>query len=84
MERTLTDHGAQFAQAAPDLKFAAAVAGFGMILRDSRTRGAAIWAQCWNGRRNRRAATRRDIARGLSISCARRACSRCSPVPGRE
>lgn len=38
-ERTLTDSGAAFANAAPDLKFAAAVAEFGMILRDSPHKG---------------------------------------------
>lgn len=55
-ERTLTGHGAQFAQAAPDLKFAAAVAGFGMILRDSPHKGSGNlgavleWAQESKGR----------------------------------
>jgi Ca-activated chloride channel family protein len=51
MERSFTDNGSKFANAAPDLKFAAAVAGFGMLLRDSQykgkgTMGAVIeWAQ---------------------------------------
>jgi Ca-activated chloride channel family protein len=50
-ERSFTDNGSKFANAAPDLKFAAAVAEFGMILRDSQhkgkgTIGAVIeWAQ---------------------------------------
>ena len=35
IERSFVDNGAKFANAAPDLKFAAAVAEFGMILRDS-------------------------------------------------
>ncbi len=39
LERPLVDRGAQFANAAPDLKFAAAVAEFGMILRDSEFKG---------------------------------------------
>jgi Ca-activated chloride channel homolog len=39
MEQALVDKGAQFAQAGPDLKFAAAVAEFGMILRDSNYKG---------------------------------------------
>jgi Ca-activated chloride channel family protein len=39
MEQGLVDKGAQFAQASPDLKFAAAVAEFGMILRDSNYKG---------------------------------------------
>ena len=39
IERALTDAGAGFAQANPDLKFAAAVAEFGMILRDSAYKG---------------------------------------------
>ena len=44
-----------FAQAAPDLKFAAAVAEFGMILRDSEYKGTAslgavtAWAQQGKG-----------------------------------
>ena len=51
IERSFTDNGSKFANAAPDLKFAAAVAEFGMILRDSQykgkgTMGAVIeWAQ---------------------------------------
>jgi Ca-activated chloride channel homolog len=50
-ERSFTDNGAKFENAAPDLKFAAAVAEFGMLLRDSQykgrgTFGAVIeWAQ---------------------------------------
>jgi Ca-activated chloride channel family protein len=50
-ERALVDNGANFANAAPDLKFAAAVAEFGMLLRDSEHKGngtlAAVleWAQ---------------------------------------
>jgi Ca-activated chloride channel family protein len=50
-ERSFTDNGSKFENAAPDLKFAAAVAEFGMILRDSQykgkgTLGAVIeWAQ---------------------------------------
>lgn len=35
----LTDAGGRFAEASPDFKFAAAVAGFGMILRESPHRG---------------------------------------------
>ena len=50
-ERSFTDNGGKFENAAPDLKFAAAVAEFGMLLRDSQykgkgTFGAVIeWAQ---------------------------------------
>jgi Ca-activated chloride channel family protein len=50
-ERSFTDNGSKFENAAPDLKFAAAVAEFGMLLRDSQykgkgTLGAVIeWAQ---------------------------------------
>lgn len=50
-ERSFVDNGSKFENAAPDLKFAAAVAEFGMILRDSQykgkgTIGAVIeWAQ---------------------------------------
>ncbi len=39
IERAFVDQGAQFASAAPDLKFAAAVAEFGMILRGSEFKG---------------------------------------------
>ena len=39
IERALTDHGAAFANASVDLKFAAAVTEFGMILRDSPHKG---------------------------------------------
>lgn len=39
LERAFVDQGAEFASTAPDLKFAAAVAGFGMILRDSEFKG---------------------------------------------
>ncbi|HKP92310.1 MAG TPA: von Willebrand factor type A domain-containing protein [Chthoniobacterales bacterium] len=51
IERSFVDSGPPFASAAPDLKFAAAVAEFGMILRDSAYRGngtlgaVAQWAQ---------------------------------------
>jgi len=51
IERSVTNDGVDFAQAHPDLKFAAAVAEFGMILRDSEYKGngtfAAVleWAQ---------------------------------------
>jgi hypothetical protein len=39
IERTVTDEGVDFAAAHEDLKFAAAVAEFGMILRDSNYKG---------------------------------------------
>jgi Ca-activated chloride channel homolog len=51
IERPFVDSGAQFASAVPDLKFAAAAAEFGMILRDSEFKGSgtlgavAEWAQ---------------------------------------
>lgn len=50
-ERSFTDNGSKFENAAPDLKFAAAVAEFGMLLRDSQYKGKATlgavieWAQ---------------------------------------
>jgi Ca-activated chloride channel family protein len=55
-ERSFIDNGSKFENAAPDLKFAAAVAEFGMLLRDSQykgkgTFGAVIeWAQEGKGR----------------------------------
>jgi hypothetical protein len=51
IERSVTDEGVDFAQAHPDLKFAAAVAEFGMILCDSDYKGSGTlgavlkWAQ---------------------------------------
>jgi Ca-activated chloride channel family protein len=39
IERAFTDNGDKFEKASPDLKFAAAVAEFGMILRDSQHKG---------------------------------------------
>ena len=51
ISQPFTDRGLEFTQAAPDLKFAAAVAEFGMILRDSEYKGnaslgaIAVWAQ---------------------------------------
>jgi Ca-activated chloride channel family protein len=39
IQRTVSDTGFDFAQAPTDLKFAAAVAEFGMILRDSEYKG---------------------------------------------
>ena len=39
LERPFVDRGTAFASASPDLKFAAAVAEFGMILRDSEFKG---------------------------------------------
>jgi Ca-activated chloride channel family protein len=55
-ERSFVDNGSKFENAAPDLKFAAAVAEFGMLLRDSPYKGkgsfGAIieWAQEGKGR----------------------------------
>ncbi|MGA3006493.1 MAG: von Willebrand factor type A domain-containing protein [Opitutaceae bacterium] len=51
LEFPLTDRGAAFAEASADFKFAAAVAGFGMILRDSPYKGSATWAavEQWAG-----------------------------------
>ena len=51
IERSVIDEGVDFAQAHPDLKFAAAVAEFGMILCDSDYKGSGTlgavlkWAQ---------------------------------------
>jgi len=44
IERSFVDNGLKFENAAPDLKFAAAVAEFGMILRDSPHKGKATIA----------------------------------------
>jgi Ca-activated chloride channel family protein len=45
LEFPLTDQNAAFADASGDFKFAAAVAGFGMVLRDSPHKGAATLAE---------------------------------------
>jgi len=45
IQRTLSDTGFDFAAAPSDLKFAAAVAGFGMIMRDSEYKGNATIQQ---------------------------------------
>ena len=45
VERVITDTGSSFAEARGDLKFAAAVAEFGMILRDSEYKGSATIQQ---------------------------------------
>ena len=51
LEFPLTDRGAAFAEASTDFKFAAAVAGFGMILRDSTLKGTATLGEVeqWAG-----------------------------------
>ncbi|HWZ95881.1 MAG TPA: von Willebrand factor type A domain-containing protein [Opitutaceae bacterium] len=51
LEFPLTDHGAAFAEASTDFKFAAAVAGFGLILRESPLKGNATLAavEQWAG-----------------------------------
>jgi Ca-activated chloride channel homolog len=55
-ERSFTDNSSKFENAAPDLKFAAAVAEFGMLLRDSQYKGKAgfgaviEWAREGKGR----------------------------------
>ncbi len=52
---SVVDHGAAFAAASPDFKFATAVAGFGMLLRESPYRGTttvgdvAAWARAGRG-----------------------------------
>ena len=45
IERTVTDSGSAFADAPQDLRFAAAVAEFGMILRDSEYKGSGTLKQ---------------------------------------
>jgi len=44
MELPFEDSGAAYAAASDDLRFAASVAAFGMLLRDSPNKGAADWA----------------------------------------
>jgi Ca-activated chloride channel homolog len=47
-EFPVNDPGATMTMASPDMKFAAAVAEFGMLLRGSDYRGAASWAEVYN------------------------------------
>ncbi|MCP5531243.1 MAG: VWA domain-containing protein [Opitutaceae bacterium] len=49
LEFPLADDDATFATASTDFKFAASVAGFGMLLRDSEFKGASSWSevQAW-------------------------------------
>jgi Ca-activated chloride channel family protein len=44
LELGVVDKGLSFADASEDLKFAAAVAGFGMLLRDSPHKGSVAYA----------------------------------------
>jgi Ca-activated chloride channel family protein len=44
LERGVVDEGAEYARASADFKFASAVAGFGMLLRDSPHRGSLSYA----------------------------------------
>jgi Domain of unknown function (DUF3520)/von Willebrand factor len=55
IQRTVGDTGFDFAAAPSDLKFAAAVAEFGMILRDSEYKGTDRSNKCSNGRSKGRA-----------------------------
>ena len=48
LEFPLVDRGARFADASDDFKFAAAVASFGLILRDSPHKGGATLASVAN------------------------------------
>ena len=57
LEFPLTDQGAAFADASGDFKFAAAVAGFGMVLRDSPHKGAATLAEVLHWAERARAPT---------------------------
>ncbi len=43
LEIPFVDQGGSFTQASPDLQFAAAVASFGMLLRDSKHKGDATY-----------------------------------------
>ena len=45
LEFTLRDAGPQFDQASRDFRFAAAVAAFGMLLRDSQFKGTTTYAR---------------------------------------
>jgi len=44
LERSVTDHGTEYARASNDFKFAGAVAGFGMLLRGSAEKGSLTYA----------------------------------------
>ena len=68
LEFPVTDGGASFGRASADFNFAAAVASFGMLLRDSeRTRAIPVTGRCWNWRKSPRGRMNRAIVRNSSI-----------------
>ena len=64
-ERSFTDNGSKFENAAPDLKFAAAVAEFGMILRDSQYKGKGTLGAVIEWAQEGRGADAAGISRGI-------------------
>jgi len=72
VERAVTDAPGNFENAPADLKFAAAVAEFGMILRDSEYKGNGPLRRSSSGRKKERAPTQMAIALDLSNWCAKR------------
>ena len=61
---------------AGDFRFAAAVAGFGLVLRDSEYRAPPRWTRCWRWRAARKARTPRASGRSSSGWSSRRGGSR--------
>ena len=56
----------KFSSASQDFKFAAAVAAFGMALRDSPTKGAHPWKAPWIGRKRAKESTNTATAKNSS------------------
>ena len=70
IQRTLSDSGFDFAAAPSDLKFAAAVAEFGMILRDSEYKGNATIQQVTRMGRGRKGRRYQWLPRRFHRACA--------------
>jgi hypothetical protein len=71
-------------QAPADFRFAAAVAEFGMVLRDSQHKGTGSLASVLDAAENAKGADPRDSAPDSSIWCAARRRSRSSEISRRR
>ena len=72
IERVVKDSGSAFDEAPQDLKFAAAVAEFGMILRDSEYKGNGTLGKVLEWAQDGKAVTRMGLARNLLNWCGKR------------
>ena len=72
IERAAVDDGKQFANASADFKFAAAVAEFGMLLRDSEFKGSGTLGAVLEWAQEGKGADTTVIAPGFLSWCERR------------